>query len=31
LTFNFTDASNATMTYNVNGVTQTKAITRYRF
>jgi hypothetical protein len=31
VTFGFSDASNATMTYTVNGVTQTKAITRLGF
>ncbi len=31
VTFNFSDASNATMTYTVSGVTQSKAITRLPF
>src|SRR5258708_32408349 len=29
LTFSFTDANTGTMSYTVNGVTQSKAITRY--
>jgi hypothetical protein len=31
LSVTFTDANNATMTYTVNGVTQTKAIARLAF
>jgi hypothetical protein len=30
-TFTFTDPSNGTFTYSVNGVTQSKPITRYLF
>jgi hypothetical protein len=29
LTFTFSDANNATLSYTVNGISQTKAITRY--
>jgi hypothetical protein len=31
ITLNFSDASNASMTYNVDGVTQTKPISRLQF
>jgi glucose/arabinose dehydrogenase len=31
ISFNFQDASNATMTYTVDGITQSKAISRFRF